>query len=178
MIKLEALEQKWIAGVADDQDQCSHGFISFSVGETIFTNRENGEFTTSGAALFLLRSLSSDHTVETSIAQSNMFFPCCAFNPWLVGESNSLMVMGCSDGVDVSIRHMPGNLVDIEVRGKLVTVAKADWIAAVMAFVRQIELFYSSSSPKAVIEDEHDRLGWEAFWLEWQQHTNRYRSAA
>ena len=179
MINLQALEQTWIGGKADDpQDQCSHGHISFSVGDTIFVSRENGELTTSGAALFLLRSLSSDHTAETSIAQVNMFFPCCAFNPWLVGDNNSLMVFGCNGGVDVSIRHIPGDLIAIQASEKLVTVSEADWVSAVLAFVKQVELFYSASSPKAVIEDEHDRLGWEAFWLEWHQLTNRYRSAA
>jgi hypothetical protein len=179
MIKLKALEQTWIGGKTDDpQDQCSHGYVNFSVGDTMFLSHDDGEFTTSGAALFLLRTLSSDHTADTSIAESNLLFPCCAFNPWLMGENNSLVVMGCNGGIDVSIRHLPDNLVAIEAGDKHVTVTEADWVKAVLSFVSQVEQFYSSSSPKAPIEDDYDRSGWEAFWLEWRHTASRYRSAA
>jgi len=179
MINLEALDQTWIDGKIDDpQDQCSHGYVNFSIGDTVFLSHEDGEFTTSGAALFLLRTLSSDRTADTSITESNLLFPCCAFNPWLTAENNSLVVMGCNGGTDVSIRHLPGNLVAIEAGDKLATATEAEWVTAVLAFVDQVEQFYSSSSPKAPIEDDDDRSGWAAFWLEWRHTTNRYRSAA
>jgi hypothetical protein len=76
--------------------------------------------------------------------------------------------MGCSNGVDIEVRHCSGN-VRLTAEDKVAQVTEAEWQQAVISFVRQVEDFYVSCSPKITIDDEYDRKGWHAFWQEWRE---------
>jgi hypothetical protein len=76
MITLVAQNLQWIRGVTDDpQDQCAHGQVEFSVNNTEFVKPEDGILTVSAAGLFLLRTLSHNHTSTDSVAEGNLLFP-------------------------------------------------------------------------------------------------------
>jgi len=68
----------------------------------------------------------------------------------------------------VLFRSSLGN-VHLIAEDKAVQVTEAEWQQAVISFIRQVEDFYTSCSPKITIDDEFDRKGWQAFWQEWQE---------
>lgn len=175
MVTISASNLRWIRGPEDDPaDQCAHGELLISVDGVDFVDAKDESITLSGAAFFLLRTLDSSHTPEASVAPENVLLPCCAFNPWPVGEGGSLVIMGCGGGVDLSVEHLPDGRVRIGRGERGATVPFEHWRTAVVAFARQIEAFYASSLPKAELDDELDRRGWEMFWAEWHHRVQKH----
>jgi hypothetical protein len=173
MIKLEIHELQWINGSADDpKDQCAHGRVNFEVNGTVFVKPEDGLWTVSAAGLYLLRSLSEDHTPSNSIADG-FLFPCCGFDVWLIGTRFKVVCIGCPSGIDVSITHTNGEVVLHSPSGTE-SLSSSAWREAVLAFVSKVRNFYQVSSPKEAIQDELGKPGWAAFWQEWDE---RYANA-
>lgn len=174
MITLQIQDFQWVKGEEDDpDDQCAHGRVLFQVNNTIFTKPEDGIWTVSASALYLLRTLSEDHTIENPVAENNFLFPCCGFTVWSIGNRFKVLCMGCDTGVDVEIIHHQ-DIVTVRSRAGSERVSKSEWIAAVLGFVNSVREFYRASSPKVTIEDEFDNQGWAAFWQEWDE---RYQLA-
>ena len=174
MIILSIQEFQWINGPDDDPgDQCAHGRVLFRVNDTEFIKPEDGIWTVSASALYLLRTLSENHTVDHSVAEGNFLFPHCGFHVWLSGERFKVMCMGCSNGIDLEITHHKG-VVAIKSVVSSEIVPESEWTRAVLAFADSVEKFYQSSLPKAAIEDKIERQGWTAFWQEWDE---RYQLA-
>ncbi|GAB2489135.1 hypothetical protein [Arenimonas alkanexedens] len=178
MLTITAHSMRWIQGEADNPaDQCAHGEVAMAAHGVNFVGAEDGEITLSGAAFYLLRTLDSSHTPDASVAPENVLLPCCAFSAWPVGENDSLLIMGCGGGVDLSIEHLPENLVRV-VRGERSAVVSLQaWRTAVIAFARQVEEFYAASTPKAELDDDLDRCGWAMFWAEWRERVDRHASS-
>ena len=171
MITLKAHELGWVRGKADDpEDQCAHGLVEFLIDKTTFVKPEDGTWTVSAAALFLLRTLSLDHTPEDSVTENNYLFPCCGFNVWPSKGKFKVVCSGCPNGIDVRVCHnrKEGTVVISSPKG-IETVSESEWNCAVLGFVAQIQAFYNGNSPKKKITDKLDRSGWKAFWQEWEQ---------
>lgn len=80
MINLVVQGFQWIKGEDDDpDDQCAHGRVLFQINNTTFVKPEDGIWTVSASALYLLRTLSENHTIENPVAETNFLFPCCGF---------------------------------------------------------------------------------------------------
>lgn len=174
MITLTAHDLCWINGDADDpSDYCAHGKVEFRVNESVFIKPEDGEWTVSGAALYLLRTLTYDHTLEDPVAEGNLLFPCCAFNVYPIQEKFEVVLSGCPNGIDIAVRHSEGR-VHLTAGERVEIVTELEWKSAVLTFARQIEEFYTRCSPKAEIDDEYERQGWAAFWREWRERVDTH----
>jgi hypothetical protein len=172
MITLEVRNFNWVKGSVDDPtDFCAHGRVMFRVNEITFVRPEDGEWTVSATALYLLRSLTLDHTKSNSIAEGNFLFPCCAFSVWPIKDKFEVICMGCPNGIDIYIRHREGK---VSLSSSLGTeiVTESEWKEAVIRFVTLVQTFYVQSSPKIKIEDEYDARGWIEFWREWEQRVS------
>ncbi|MBC8404848.1 MAG: hypothetical protein H8E15_06460 [Planctomycetes bacterium] len=171
MISITAHDFSWIRGPEDDPDDlCAHGRVEFCVqGETIIRS-EDGDFTLSAAGLFLLRTLTEDHTEESSVAEMNLLFPCCGHSVWTCSERYPVMCMGCDDGIDVWIRHRRPD-VEISFKAAVFEVPLSEWREAVLRFTDQVEEFYRRSSAKVFQMNPEDQKGWSAFWQEWQERS-------
>ena len=173
MITLAAHELCWINGSADDpEDQCAHGKVAFEMDGMSLIKLEDGEWTVSASALFLLRTLTADHTPEHPVAEGSSLFPCCGCNVWLCGDQYPVMCMGCNEGIDTWIRH-EGSLVHISAGKSSHVTSSDDWSVAVKGFAKQIEEFYAQCSPKVKLVDEEDRKGWAACRDEWRERTTQ-----
>jgi hypothetical protein len=76
MISLAAHELCWIKGGSDDpEDQCAHGKVALEIDGVSLVRPEDGEWTVSAAALFLLRTLTADHTPERLLQRAVFSFP-------------------------------------------------------------------------------------------------------
>lgn len=171
MIVLEASDLQWIRGADDDpNDQCAHGRVRFEIDDVTFVRSEDGMWTLSGAALFLLRTIEHDHSPNHSVAEHNFIFPCCAHSCWSIGQGEfKLICLGCNRGIDIEIKHINRSVEIVKLDGEQKIVPLIEWRAAVFAFADQIRAFYDRSSPKTLPEPPDDKEGWAAFWEEWNR---------
>ena len=180
MITLEAIEMQWIRGEGDDPlDLCAHGRVRFEIDDAVFVRPEDGVWTVSAAALYLLRTLEHEHTAKHSVAQYNFIFSCCAHACWLAGDGEfKVICMGCNKGIDIDVRFA-GISVEIGgLGGKRKVVQAPEWQAAVFQFVDQVYSFYDRSDSKVAPSDPQDAEGWDAFWTEWHRRRGGLHSFA
>jgi hypothetical protein len=179
-ITLAVYDICWFNGAADQpEDYCAHGRVEFRVNETCFVSPEDGDWTVSAAALFLLRTLSHDHTLETPVAEENRLFPCCGHAVWPSDGPEwkfEVLCVGCGDGIEVFVTHQAGYIVLSSDAGTE-TVCAREWRRAVLGFAEQVLGFYERCSPKVSIDDDHDRRGWALFWQEWDERVAAARAA-
>ena len=102
MIILEPREISWIKEQADDpNDLCAHGKVYFEIDGDVLVNEHDGTWTVSASALYLLRSLESNHSKNGP--DHRQIFPCCGF--WMLdieGEED-VAIWGCPNGIDFDI---------------------------------------------------------------------------
>jgi hypothetical protein len=177
MVNLELLRPHWINDKGDDpSDQCAHGFIDLSINGIEFSSESDGEWTVSAAALFLLRTVTSDHSPQDSVAEGNFLLPCCGFTICPSEESRyPYCILGCNNGIDPSIRHSRGT-VQVSLDNKSAVVPLHEWAKAVLRFSDQVQEFYDSAEPKEQLEDDFDRSGWEFFWQDWRAQRETVRN--
>ena len=170
-IELKLINPTWINGKEDDcEDQCAHGNIKFLIGGKKLLD-ESEEFTVSAAALFLLRSLFSNHSEENPVSEGNILFPCCGFSIFETNSRYPIMIMGCPSGVDVDITHSNESVI-IKSSNIEKTIPKKEWFKAVTDFASQVLNFYSENTKKVVPDDDEERKGWELFWKEFHELKN------
>ena len=166
-IKLAAHDLFWLNPNAPD-DQCAHGTIEFTVNGIEFVTCKSGELTVTGAALFLLRTLTCDHTRAHPVAPYNTLFPHCGYAAWPYEGEFEVLLMGCDLGVEVWVSHEVAGIRLVSSAGsELVT--EEEWRVAVLGLAEQVSAYYRQCSPKAEIKDDYERQGWAAFWLEWDK---------
>jgi len=176
MITLSLHDESWVKGDQDDPaDHCAHSRVEFRVTDTSFVKPEDGDWTVSAAALYLLRTFSFDHLSTDSVAEYNFFFPCCGFSVLRVKGRFEAYCMGCPNGVDVEVTHEAGE-VRLSSPAGAETVSEQQRKNAVLSFAQQVRSFYQRSSPKAKIRDRHERCGWAAFWREWEARASAANS--
>lgn len=163
LFQLELKDLHWISGGADDpQDFCLHGRAIARIGsETL-----KYDATVSAAALYLLRTLTEDH-----IAGKNLqLFPCCGHSMFPAENGDAVLIVGCGNGADWTVRREGAWVRLITPSGTEVLVPLADYQHEVFCFADQVEAFYRSSAPKDVSSlDELEREGYAAFWREWHK---------
>lgn len=173
MIILKAKDLQWITEVKDDpDDQCAHGMIDFRIDDYSFVTPDDGILSVSAAALFLLRSLSSNHDENNPVAEDSQLFPHCGHCVWPGDGRYNVSIVGCSNGIDVEIFHEGDSINFTSEDGTQIKVPIRDWIAAVFSFTDQVEEFYRSCSPKNAPPDDFDQEGWRRFWEEWNVRRN------
>ena len=157
---MDAANLAWLEGI-EDSDQCLHGHGIALIGE----RRLEYDCTVSATGLQLLKSLTEDHDPNND----SQMLPCCGhfLIPDEAGEN--VYISGCPNGIDWTVRHIPGGVELILEDGYAVTVPMADYRREVLAFVQKIEDFYNAAPPRPVPEDDFNRRGWQTFWREWHR---------
>ena len=157
---MDATELAWLEGI-EDSDQCLHGHGIALIGE----RRLEYDCTVSATGLQLLKSLTEDHIIY----KDNQMLPCCGH--FLIPDEarENVCICGCPNGIDWTVRHIPGAVELILEDGYAVTVPMDEYRREVLAFVQKIEDFYNAAPPRPVPEDAFDRRGWQTFWREWHR---------
>lgn len=177
MLRLHATQLSWIDGRADDpDDQCAHGKVELVAdGQPLYRTGDE-DVTLSAACLFLLRTIEDDHTPDQSVADGNWLFPCCGSGVYRDPGRYDVCCLGCNIGTDVFVRHAGADVL-LSGDGGEARVSKAEWTAAVLGLVAQVEAFYAACTPKVRIADPDDREGWDLFWSEWTARKARAKAA-
>ena len=178
MIQIELLEPCWVKGSQDDpNDYCAHGKVLFTIDGLVISDGSN-EWTVSGAALFLLRTVFHSHSNSNPVSESNLLIPCCGFTPYKdSGERFNLLLMGCNWGIDPQVTHRDKEIV-VEYNEDKRIVSVQEWASAIVNFTEQVLAFYDSCSPKTEATDKYDKEGWCEFWEELLRNRDRARQIA
>jgi hypothetical protein len=167
MVLLKLHHPHWIKDEGDDPtDQCAHGSIELTINNVEFVSEADGDWTVSAAALFLLRTATSDHGPDNSVAEGNFLVPCCGFNIWPSDETKyPYYILGCNTGIDPTVRHTDRR-VCISLGEKTAVIPRVEWAEAVFRFSQEVAAFYNASAKKVEL-DGFEREGWLFFWEDW-----------
>ena len=162
---------RWIRDGDRTDDLCAHGIVTVRIGDHLMGGSGEGSFTVSAAALYLLRTLTRNHTKSDPVAEH--LVPCCGhfMIPLDEGHEDDVLIIGCNHGIDWEVMHT-GDHVSLIADVVAVTMPLTDWAEAVRTFSDTVQAFYDRSAPKLPGTD--DAAGYEAFRREW---TRRRRMA-
>ena len=170
LFELNILNIHWSKNLDDPNDLCAHGYVFLKIGEKVLCSEKEGSWCVSAAALNLMRTITKDYKPGDFECQ---LIPCCGH--FILKEENqdSVLIMGCSNGIDWTIKHLDENLVvHLLAEESLATVTKEAYKKTVFDFADQVEMFYKNSSPKNIPTDDPDRSGYLTFWKEWSRLRN------
>ena len=162
-----ATDLRWIDGSKDDpKDLCLHGHAVVLIGN----NKLEYDATVSATALYLLKTLTENHIINTD----NQLLPCCGFMMVANDTQDSVTIVGCNSGIDWSVIH-DGDGVILELEdGTRERIPIDSYRKEVFAFADCVEAFYINCTPKILPEDKYDRAGYTAFWNEWHRRRNKF----
>ena len=169
MFRIEYGPMEWINGPADDpNDLCAHGEVTVILGDQTLTYA----CCTSASAMRMLRSLTEDHNIEDCWAGQQML-PCCGHE--MLAEGENVVIFGCPNGVDYAVQH-DGDMVRLTTEdGVCICVPFTQYLAETVPFLDALEVHYQSASAK-VFYDDIQKLGYEAFWNEWNRRRNNLKN--
>lgn len=167
MIILSADRLHWISddGTDEPADLCAHSPVNCQINDEVIARPEDGDWTVSASAIFLLRALGRNHTKESKVGEQ--IFPCCGHGIYDVGEPE-VVICGCPSGIDFEIRHADTTFRIETENGRVIDVPKEEWRNAVLRYSDQVMEFYDQSAPKEP-GDEEDRKGLIAMMSEWRR---------
>ena len=163
---IDATDLEWIDGSRDNpEDLCLYGHAVAVIGGRTLEY----DATVSATALYLLKTLTEDHTAGGYI----QMLPCCGQFLIPNADLSEVTILGCGNGVDWSVIH-DGDAVRLILEdGTEHTVPLEEYKAEVFRFADQIEAFYRSCAPKVLPEDAFEREGWIAFRNEWRRRREK-----
>jgi hypothetical protein len=154
----------------DPTDQCAHGGVVFTIDSRPFVGGSEAEdLTVSAAALFLLRTLTHDHSAAKPVAESSQLFPHCGFTAYPVEGRFRVLLPGCNVGIELDITHRADTVSVRSEDGNEATLSAAEWRDAVVGFVDAVQAFYDASPPRQPLDDNYEDEGWRVFWCEWTE---------
>ena len=163
---INATNFKWIDGSKDNaEDLCLHGHAIVQIGK----RQLEYDATISATALYLLKTLTENHIINTD----NQLLPCCGFSLFPNDAMDNVTIVGCDNGIDWSVTH-DGNNVILELEdGTKESVSIEEYKSEVFKFADKIEAFYKSCTPKIMPNDKYSQNGYIAFWNEWHRRRNQ-----
>jgi hypothetical protein len=171
--EIKILHLNWVKHVDDPTDLCAHGSIYVRIADKIIVDEKEGDgWTLSATALNLMRTLEQDYKPGDFAGQ---LIPCCGFFLIANDEGDHVDICGCPSGFDWEVQHEGNSVRLITDTGEQVIIDKKDYQEIVLSFADKVQQFYKESSPKTLPEDDFDRSGYEAFWVEWYTLRNKWK---
>lgn len=157
----------WLSHMNEQQDLCAHGAVEVQIGEDILDAGQEARWCVSAAALYLLRTLTADHTQDAPVGEH--LIPCCGHTLYSQGREADVVITGCPNGLDWKIRHRDSTVLFRTPNGREEQITLIEWQQKVVTFADTVELFYKTSVPKQQPDDSYDAAGYVAFWTEWSR---------
>lgn len=173
MVSLVPESLRWMESDDEARDLCLHGKVRFQVDDELLVDPATSiDVTVSAAGLYLLRTLTREHTHSEPVGDH--LFPCCGFAIEGSPETEDVLLLGCPSGLTFEVLH--------DTTGRAITLRNAagldwrvsaeDWREAVFAFADAVSSHYAASPPRQ--PNPEDATGYRAFLAEW----SRRRGAA
>jgi hypothetical protein len=167
VIILRPTNLHWIDGSLDDPaDLCAHSPVEFRIGDGTLIAPSDGDWTVSAAAVYLLRTLSRQHTKPQPVAEH--LFPCCGNGIFEVEGQDDVQIVGCNSGINFEVLRVDDEVIVTAQDGTRYRVGLSDWKNAVCDFSDSVRAFYSASSAKEP-EDAWEERSFRKFLSEWSR---------
>lgn len=165
MFSIELTKFYWIDDSVDDVDDlCLHGDIVVNIGNDYIRT----SCTVSATALYLLKSLTENHTIH----EGDQMLPCCGHFYILSNTNDTVDIIGCSNGIDWTVTHI-GDSVRLTNEQRVETLIQiGTYKKVVYDFADTVQSTYEKCSPKKVPKNEFEKKGYIAFWNEWARRRN------
>ena len=164
MISLNLNNLHWL-GDNPEQDLCAHGAVTICLNEDAIASEQN--VCVSAAAIYLLRTLSSDHDSTTRVGEH--LLPCCGHMMLDLEDEEDVVIIGCPNGYDWSVRHANDNTTCLTFNDREpFTIDSELWKREVGGFATEIFQFYQTSADKQPC-DEEQADGYNAMMSEWNR---------
>jgi hypothetical protein len=165
-IVLEVGDLHWLGEGDGSYDLCAHGSVVIKIGNYQLSDPSDNEWCVSAAALYLLRTLTSDHTRDKPVGEH--LIPHCGHSMLKVEGKEDVLITGCYIGIDWEVRHRGDKIVLKPYEKEEVEIDFSEWFKAVCLFADKVKEFYARSSKK-VPTDPSDADGFEVFISEWNR---------
>lgn len=172
MIILEPTKLHWIKDDGSDnpEDLCAHSPVQFEIDGNVLVKPDDGDWTVSATSIFLLRSLSRNHTKENTVGAAQIF-PCCGHGIYDLGEPE-VLIMGCPSGIDLEIYQNHDSYKIVTEDDQELVVSSDEWKSTVHRFSSKVLSFYEASLPKQPFDDESQK-GFNLMMSEWRELQNK-----
>ncbi len=101
--QIDTTELYCIDGSMDDPDDlCLHGHAIAYIGE----EKLEYDCTVSATALYLLKTLTEDHIIH----EDNQMLPCCGHFYIPDAKLENVIISGCNNGIDWTVRYSGKNM--------------------------------------------------------------------
>jgi hypothetical protein len=168
---IRILDLHWLNDIDDATDLCAHGHIYVKIGNEIIADENSFDVTLSSTALYLLRTLSQNYSPGDFASQ---ILPCCGFSIMPDKVNNTILIFGCDNGIDWTIKHIDDtSVMHTSASGAHAIISRKQYREIVLDVADQVEAFYNTSSQKILPKDEYDKLGYLMFWEEWRRLRDR-----
>jgi hypothetical protein len=156
----------WLSHAAEQSDLCAHGEVTVQIGSQKLASPADGDWCVSAAALYLLRTLTTDHTPEHPVGEH--LIPHCGHTMFVENGSDDVLILGCPQGVNWDVIHQSGQVLLRTTQGTEERLRRHEWQQAVLAFADAVEHFYAHSLPK-VPADTDEAAAYAVFLAEWKR---------
>lgn len=174
-MKLEAKEMYWLDTDSGTTDLCAHGNVYFELDNKVLMNGSES-VTVSATAVFLLRTLEKDHTIDKPLFDA--MFQCCGHSMFPCdSEYGYYILSGACFNKDFEVRHKSDGIVQISDESgiKVSQLSLKEWRQAVYQFSSTVLDFYKASLPKDLSSRDDEEIEcFNLFIKEWNQ---RHQSA-
>jgi hypothetical protein len=173
---IELIKLHWLENYDDPDDRCVHGKVRIIIGGEIVVNNSDDPddwFNLSAIAIHLLRTLETNHTEESLVAQC--LIPREGHhinfreNEFQVHIETAYPMAG---GHNWWVTHLENNVTIETERGDFTTIPFNYYKNEVLNFVDKVKGFYKESSPKNLPYDDYDKVAYLKFWNEWSVRRN------
>ena len=169
MFAIELEKYYWIDDRTDyPNDLCLHGDVAVNIGSERFET----SCTISASALYLLKTLTENHIIN----EDNQIFPCCGHSYIPNDANDTVNIIGCPNGIDLSIIRTRTNVEITTKQGIKTLIEPSAYEKVVCDFADTVQSIYEKCSPKIVPADDFDRKGYVAFWNEWTRRRDNFDS--
>lgn len=140
-------------------DLCVHGSVVFKIDGDVIEIGD--DWCISASALRFMRSALKNHFS----GEEQHMIPCCGHFMIPSDDGKTVLVSGCSNGVDFDVIHENDNVI-IKTADKKYELSLNEYIDSVLSYAGQVEAFLSQN-PERIITDDFDNEGYNAFKTEW-----------
>ena len=154
---------------SNTDDLCLHGKVTICIeNSTVITSYD---CTVSVAALYLMRTIDSDHITNNN--SDKQLLPCCGHFMIADEKLQNVEIPGCPNGKDWSVKHSDCHVAISFAAEKETVIPLEVYKDTIFKFANKVEQFYKKSVPRSIPADEIEHNGYTAFWNEWKWRRNQ-----
>lgn len=172
--EFKLLSLYWLENMNEELDLCAHGKLFVKIGDEIICDENTFEITVSSTALYLMRTLEENYKKDDYASQ---LLPCCGFNFFAENENDDFVnIVGCPSGIDWTITHTDNKKIKhVTEKGNEAELEFEIYKQLVLEFADKIEAFYRKSKQKVIVENDYNKIGYSAFWNEWNTLRKKWK---